>query len=344
MGLFHGWFHTSVGVDLGTANTLIYVQDHGIALREPSVIAVDSKTNLPIAVGETARAMLERTPGTIRASRPLKHGVISELKDASYMLNEFMKRVSSTCHSLRNPELVVAIPAGITSVEKIAIRQLAECAHASQICMPAEPLCAAIGADLPVTQPIGTMIVDIGGGTTEVAVISLGGVVANESIRTAGDEIDDAIVSYLRSMHNLHIGHVTAEHLKFRLGSAWPTEIDDSDEVRGLSADTGKPHQITICRSEIREAIAGPVAEVVQAIKNTLEKTPPELASDIAERGLFLVGGGALLQGLDELILHETEVPVFVPEDPISCVSRGTGKLLNDPAYARVRQLCQWHK
>lgn len=344
MGLFQGLFHTSVGVDLGTANTLIYVQDHGIALREPSVIAVDSKTNLPIAVGEEARAMLERTPGTIRASRPLRHGVVSELKDASFMFNEFMKRASAPRAALRNPELVVAIPAGITSVERIALRQIAENAHASKIYMPCEPLCAAIGAELPVDQPIGTMVVDIGGGTTEVAVLSLCGVVANESIRIAGDEIDEAIVSYLKSVHNLEIGHITAELLKFRLGSAWPTEIDDTDDVCGLSSETGLPHIVTVKRSEIREAIAGPIAEVVQAVKNTLEKTPPELAADIAERGLFLVGGGALLQGLDELILSETEVPVFVPEDPISCVARGTGKLLGDPAYTRMRELCQCQK
>ena len=305
---------------------------------------MDSNTNLPIAVGEAACAMLERTPGSIRASRPLKHGVVSELKDASFMLNEFMKRLSISRTALRNPELIVAIPAGTTSVERIAIRQLAENAQASQVNMPSEPLCGAIGADLPVSQPVGSMVVDIGGGTTEVAVLSLGGVVVNNSIRTAGDEIDNAIVEYLKVAHHLDIGHATAEDLKFRLGSAWPTAVDDTYDVCGLFLENGLPRAVTVSRGEIREAIAQPISEIIQAVKDTLEKTPPELAADFAERGLFLVGGGALLQGLDERILSETEVPVFIPEDPISCVSRGTGKLVSDPDYARIRDLCQSSK
>lgn len=344
MNILRRWFKSSVGVDLGTANTLIYVKNHGIALREPSVIAFDRKTDIPVAVGEAARSMLGRTPETIRACSPLKHGVISELREATFMLNEFLKRIRVTQDALRNPEIVIAIPSSATSVERVAIRQLAENANASQIYMPSEALCAAIGADLPVNQPVGSMIVDIGGGTTEVAVLSLCGVVANESIRIAGDEIDAAIVAYLRLAHRLHIGMMEAEKLKLHIGSAWITEIEDTYDVRGRSLETGMPTSVTVSRTEIREAIATPVSLVIQAIKDTLVKTPPELASDIADHGILLVGGGALLQGIDELILNETGLPVFIQEDPMSCLAHGTGKLLSDPMYARARELSQCQK
>ncbi len=344
MGLFKGFFSKGVGVDLGTANTLIYVESHGVVLREPSVIAIDSNTNLPIAVGEEARAMIGRTPQGVRASRPLRDGVIAELNDATFMLNEFIKRVSQQETMLRNPEIVIAVPAGITSVEKIAIKQVAENAKASRIYMPEEPMCAAMGAELPVTEPTGSMIVDIGGGTTEVAVLSLSGIVVNESIRIAGDELNDAIRTYLKKVHSLDVGEKTAEELKFRLGSAWKTETNDKYNVRGLNLINGLPRTVTVSRGEVREAIAEPLRAIVGAVKRTLEKTPPELAADIYNRGIVIVGGGALLQGLDELISSETEVPVFIADDPLSCVVIGTGKLLTDPAYSRVRDLCEFRK
>lgn len=339
MGIFHNFFHNSVGVDLGTANTLIHIQNHGIVLREPSVIAVDSKTDIPIAVGTAARAMLGRTPSTIRASRPLQHGVVSELREATFMLNEFLKRVSVPKNALRNPEMVIAVPASATSVEKVAIRQLAENAHASKVYMPSEALCAAIGADLPVDQPVGSMIVDIGGGTTEVAVLSLSGIVASESIRIAGDEFDYAIVLYLRNTFGMDVSVMAAEQLKFHLGSAWTTEFDDTYEIYGRSLETGMPSVVTVSRAQIREAIANPIALVIQAIKDTLAKTPPEIAADIADHGMLLVGGGALLQGIDDLILNETGVPVFVQEDPMSCLANGIGKFISDPIYVRARDL-----
>lgn len=339
MGIFHNWFHNGVGVDLGTANTLIHINNHGIVLREPSVIAVDSKTEIPVAAGAEARAMMGRTPSTIRATRPLKHGVVSELRDATFMLNEFMRRVAVPRNSIRNPEMAIAIPASATSVERVAIRQLAENVHASKVYMPSEALCAGIGANLPVDQAIGSMVVDIGGGTTEVAVLSLCGVVANESIRIAGDEIDNAIVLYLRNTHSLEVGLIAAEQLKMNIGSAWESELEDTYEIYGRNLVSGMPSVITVNRSQIREAIANPVSLVIQAIKDTLAKTPPELAADIADHGMLLVGGGALLQGLDDLILHETGVPVFIQEDPISCLANGIGKFLADPIYVRAREL-----
>src|SRR5579885_2442116 len=342
MGILNGWFKKGVAVDLGTANTLIYVENQGIVLSEPSAIAVDSNTELPIAVGTAASAMIGRTPQGIRASRPLKHGVVAELRDATLMLNEFIKRAYQQSSTLRNPEIAIAIPACITSVEKIAIRQIAENAKASRVFMPYESVCAAIGADLPITEPTGSMIVDIGGVTTEVAVLSLCGVVVNESIRVAGDEIDDAIRDYLRNEHNLRIGHGTAEDLKVRLSSAWSNGSDnDSLEVFGLNMFTGVPRTITITRAEVREAIAEPLCEIVGAVKRALEKTPPELISDIQERGIFLVGGGAYLQGLDDLISSETNVPVMVAEEPLSCVAAGAGRLISDPHFNRVRDLCR---
>ncbi len=342
-GWFTSWMGTGVGVDLGTANTLIYLKNYGVVLREPSVIAIDSNTNLPLAVGEEARAMIGRTPQGVRASRPLKDGVIAELNDATFMLNEFIKRVHQQ-QSMRNPEIVIAVPSGITSVEKIAVKQVAENAKASRIYMPEEPMCAAIGAELPVTEPTGSMIVDIGGGTTEVAVLSLSGIVVNESIRIAGDELTDAIRNYLRKVHSLDVGEKTAEELKFRLGSAWKTETNDKYNVKGLNLINGLPRTVTVSRGEVREAMSEPLRAIVGAVKRTLEKTPPELAADIYNRGIVLVGGGALLQGLDELIQSETEVPVFPASDPLSAVALGTGKLLSEPTYGRVLELCHFHK
>lgn len=344
VGWLKGLFSKGVGIDLGTANTLIYLENQGVVLREPSVIAIDEATNLPIAVGEEARAMIGRTPRGVRATRPLKDGVIADLDHAKIMLNEFIKRVASHDNALRNPEIVIAVPSGITSVEKSAIRNVAENAKASRIYMPDEPLAAAIGADLPVIEPTGSMIIDIGGGTTEVAVLSLSGIVVNESIRIAGDELSEAIRVYLKRVHSVEIGEKTAEEVKFRLGSAWKTQENDKYNVKGLSLLNGLPTTVTVSRGEIREAIAEPLRAIIGAIKHTLEKTPPELAADIYNRGIVVVGGGALLQGLDELISFETEVPVFIVEDPLSAVAKGTGKMLSDPTFSRVLELCQYHK
>lgn len=341
---FKGLLSKGVGVDLGTANTLIYLESQGIVLREPSVIAIDTNTNLPLAVGEEARAMIGRTPQGVAASRPLRDGVIAELDHAKLMLSEFIKRVSQNSSGIRRSDIVIAVPSGITSVEKIAIHNVAEYARANRVFLPEETMAAAIGADLPVTEPTGSMIVDIGGGTSEVAVLSLSGIVVNESIRIAGDELNDAIRSYLKKVHSLEIGEKTAEELKFRLGSAWKTEENDKYNVRGLNLINGLPRTVTVSRGEVREAIKEPLSQIVDTVKRTLERTPPELAADIYNRGIVVVGGGALLQGLDELISSETEVPVFIGDDPLSAVAIGTGKMLTDPTYNRVLELCQINK
>jgi rod shape-determining protein MreB len=335
--LFKNWFRPEIGIDLGTANTLIYVHEHGIVLREPSVVAFEDATNRIVAVGEEARAMVGRTPKGVRAMRPLRDGVIADLQFAEEMLKEFIRRVTANSGSpLKNPDIAIGVPSGITSVEKKAIRDAALNAKAGNIYLPEEPLAAAIGASLPVTEPTGSMIVDIGGGTTEVAVISLSGIVVNESIRVAGDELNESIIQYLKKMHSLAIGERTAEEIKFRLGSAYKTAENDKYDVRGLNLINGLPRTVTISRGEVREAISEPLLIILEAIRRTLERTPPELAADIFNRGIVLTGGGALLQGLDELISNETQVPVFIAEDPLSCVALGTGKLLSDKSFRPV--------
>jgi rod shape-determining protein MreB and related proteins len=331
-----GYFRKCIGIDLGTANTLIYIDGEGIVLREPSVVAIDSNTNTLLAAGEEARAMIGRTPQGVKALRPLRDGVIAEFKYAEIMLKTFIERVAGNHGFGLSPEIAIGVPSGITDVEKQAVRQAARNAGASQVYTPEEPMAAAIGAGMPVTEPTGSMVVDIGGGTTEVAVISLSGIVVNSSIRVAGDELNEAIIRYLKKVHSLAIGERTAEEIKFRLGSAYQTTENDRYDVRGLNLLNGLPRTVTISRGEIREALSEPLAFIVDAVQNTLERTPPDLAADIFNRGIFLTGGGALLQGLDELISNETEVPVFVAEDPLSCVAIGTGKLLSDPAYRRV--------
>ncbi len=336
MNWFKSYFRKCIGIDLGTANTLIYVDGEGIVLREPSVIAIDNNTNTLLAAGEDARAMIGRTPQGVKALRPLRDGVIAEFKYAEIMLKTFIGRVSGNHGFGLSPEIAIGVPSGITDVEKQAVRQAARNAGASQVYLPEEPMAAAIGANLPVTEPTGSMVVDIGGGTTEVAVISLSGIVVNSSIRVAGDELNESIIRYLKKVHSLAIGERTAEEIKFRLGSAYQTTENDRYDVRGLNLLNGLPRTVTISRSEIREALAEPLSFIVDAIQNTLERTPPDLAADIFNRGIFLTGGGALLQGLDELVANETEVPVFVAEDPLSCVAIGTGRLLSNPAYRRV--------
>jgi rod shape-determining protein MreB and related proteins len=333
------YFCQEVGIDLGTANTLIYLDDRGIVLREPSVVAVDDESKIVLAVGEEARAMIGRTPQGIKATRPLRDGVIADFKYAQLMLEKFIERVVGR-RSIMKPDIAIGVPSGVTGVERRAVRDAAYKAGAGMVYLPEEPMAAAIGANLPVIEPTGSMIVDIGGGTTEVAVISLSGIVVNESIRVAGDELNESIIQYMKKVHSLAIGERTSEEIKFRLGSAFKTPDNDKYDVRGLNLINGLPRTVTISRGEIRESLAEPLSAIVEAIKRTLERTPPELAADIFNRGIVLAGGGALLQGLDELIANETEVPVFIADDPLSCVAIGTGKMLSDPSFRRVLEQC----
>lgn len=332
-----GRFSRDMGIDLGTANTLVFVRGKGIVLREPSVVAIQQNNrNVALAVGEEAKLMLGRTPGNIIAIRPLMDGVIADFDVAETMLKHFIQKVHERQGVFR-PRMVIGIPSGVTGVERRAVMDAALQAGAREVYLIEEPMAAAIGAGLPVSEPTGSMIVDIGGGTTEVAVISLGGIVVSRSVRIAGDELTDAIVQYLKKVHNLSIGERTAEDIKVRLGSAYPRGEDKSMEVRGLNMVSGLPRTVTITTSEVREALQEPVTAIVDAVRDTLEKTPPELAADIIDRGIVLAGGGALLQGLDELISHDTEMPVHIADDPLSCVALGTGRVLEEfPTLKRV--------
>lgn len=322
-------FSKAIGIDLGTANTLVHVRGKGILLREPSVIALDTQSRKVLAVGEEAKRMLGRTPGSIVAIRPLKDGVIADFDQTQHMLQGFIKKVVR--HSaLIGPRVVVGIPSGVTEVEWRAVKEAAIKAGASEAYTLEEPFAAAIGAGLPVSEPTGSMIVDIGGGTSEVAVISLGGIVTSRSIRVAGDEIDEAIVGYVRRVYNLLIGDRTAEEVKLEIGSAYPLQEEMTMEVRGRDLITGLPRSAVITSQEIREAIHDPLMEIVEAVKLTLETTPPELSADVMERGIVLAGGGALLRGLDELINAETAMPVHIAPDPLSCVVMGTAKALEE--------------
>jgi rod shape-determining protein MreB len=318
-----------MGVDLGTATTLVYVQGRGILLREPSVIALDTDSMRVCAVGEDAKRMVGRTPGHIVAIRPLKDGVIADFDQTEKMLRYFIEKVHRR-KTFVHPSVVVGVPSGVTEVERRAVFEATLKAGAGGAYVIEEPMAAAIGAGLPVAEPTGSMVVDIGGGTTEVAVISLGGIVASRSIRVAGDEIDAAIMAYVRRAHNLLIGDRTAELAKIRIGSAHSTDEEKTIEVRGRDLVTGLPKSAVIRSSEIREAISEPLSAIVEAVKLTLERTPPELSSDIMERGIVLAGGGALLTGLDRLISDETLMPVHVAEDPMSCVVIGTGRALEE--------------
>ena len=333
-------FSRDIGIDLGTANTLVCTSERGIVLREPSVVAVNKESKEVLAVGEEARAMIGRTPGHIIATRPLRDGVIADFKHAEMMLRYFIDKVNGKSkfgRPLGKPRVAIGIPSGITEVERRAVREAAENAGAGPVYLIEEPMAAAIGAGMPVAEPIGSMIVDIGGGTTEVAVISLSGIVVSESIRVAGDELNEAIIQYMKKVYNLAIGERTAEEIKFRLGSAFKTNEDNEKlEVRGLNLINGLPRTVVIARPEVRESMQDPLNEIVEAVKRTLERTPPELAADIYDRGIVIGGGGALLTGLDELIAHETEVPVHISDDPLSCVVVGTGKVLIDKTLRRI--------
>lgn len=321
-----------MGIDLGTANTLVYVSGKGIVLQEPSVVAIDQEDKVPLAVGEDAKKMLGRTPGNVVALRPLRDGVIADFDTAELMLKHFIQRVHEGRTGLIAPRIVIGIPSGVTGVERRAVMEAASQAGARDVYLIDEPVAAAIGAGLPVAEPTGNMIIDIGGGTTEVAVLSLQGTVLSESVRVAGDELSEAILHYMKKVHNLVIGERTAEEIKIVIGSAYPMSDDDESviDVRGLHLLSGLPRTVTVKGPEIREAMAEPLSVIIEAVKRTLERTPPELAADIIDRGIMLAGGGALLKGLDTLISHETGIVVHVAADPLSCVVLGTGRVLEN--------------
>lgn len=331
MGFFRGLsLSRDVGIDLGTANTLVYVSGKGVVLEEPSVVAIDKDKN-PIAVGEEARKMLGRTPGHVTAIRPLRDGVIADFYSTEIMLAEFIKRALEG--SIGNPRMVIGVPSGITGVERRAVVDAARNAGAREVGLIDEPVAAALGAGLPVGEATGNMILDVGGGTTEVAILSLDGTVLSESVRVAGDELTDAIAGYLKKVHNLVIGERTAEDIKLQLGSAYPGPAAELPpmEVRGLHLMSGLPRTVTIKAEEVRESMAEPLSVIVDAVKRTLEKTPPELAADIIDRGIMLAGGGALLRGFDDLIGHETGIVTHIADDPLRCVVKGTGEVLKNP-------------
>ncbi len=325
-----GVFSNDIGIDLGTATTLVYVKGQGVVLCEPSVVAVDRNTNQVLAVGEEAKRMLGRTPGNIVAIRPMKDGVIADFDITEAMLRYFIRKVHKR-RPLVTPRVVIAVPSGITEVEKRAVKDSAERAGArSPVYLVEEPIAAAIGVGLPIHEPCGNMVVDIGGGTTEIAVISLAGIVFAKSIRIGGDECDAAIISHLKKTYNLMIGERTAEEVKIKIGSAFPLEEETTMEVRGRDILAGLPKTVTVSSEEIREALSEAVSQILEAIRITLERTPPELSADLISRGLILAGGGALLRGLDKLISEETGLPVHIADDPLTAVALGTGRYLSD--------------
>jgi rod shape-determining protein MreB len=313
-------------VDLGTANTLVYLQGRGIVLNEPSVVAIDARDARPLAVGLEAKRMIGRTPAHIQAVRPLRDGVIANFEICEKMLAYFIRRVHPS--RLSKPEMVICVPSGVTGVEKRAVMDAAEAAGARQAWIIEEPMAAAIGAGLPVHEPTGNMVVDIGGGTTEVAVISMGGIVTSQSVRIAGDELDEAIIAFIKKEYSLALGERTAEEIKIALGSACPLQDEVSAEIRGRDLISGLPKTIVTTTEEIREAIEEPVAAIVDAVKVTLDKTPPELAADIMEQGIVLTGGGALLHGLDARLAAETGMPIVIADNPLHSVAFGSGQCL----------------
>ncbi|MBE7557428.1 rod shape-determining protein [bacterium] len=316
-------FSRDMGIDLGTANTLVYVKGQGIVLCEPSVVAIVKGTSKVLAVGSEAKAMLGRTPGNSVAIRPMKDGVIADFEVTEAMLHYFITKVHRRAPWLARPMVVIGVPSGITSVERRAVRESAEQAGAGEVHLIEEPMAAGIGAGLPVSEASGSMIVDIGGGTTEVAVISLSGMVVKMSSRVAGDELDEAIAMHIKRAYNLAIGEATAERIKIKIGSAAPTDEESTMEIKGRDLVTGLPKTITITSEEIREALQEPISTIVDVVKSTLENTPPELAADIMERGIMMAGGGSLLRGLDYLISRETGLPVHLAEDPLTAVVMG---------------------
>ena len=330
-----GLFSKDMAIDLGTANTLVYIKGKGIVLREPSVVAIDKERNTILAVGAEAKKMLGKTPGNIVSIRPLRDGVITDFEVTEAMLSYFIKRVHNRKSFVR-PRVVVAIPSGITQVEKKAVIDSSLSAGAREVYLIEQPMAAAIGAGLPVQEPVGNMIVDIGGGTTEIALISLSGIVYSHSLRIAGDEIDEAIINYIKKKYNLIIGEKTAERIKIEMGSAHPdTDKEGYIEVKGRNITEGIPDTVRITSAEVREAISEAVSKIVVAVKEALEKAPPELSADLAERGIVLAGGGALLPGLDKVIAEKTKLPVIIAEDPLTCVVKGTGKVLEHLSFLK---------
>jgi rod shape-determining protein MreB len=329
---FFSLFSNDLAIDLGTANTLVVAKDRGIVINEPSVVAVHRNSRgqtKVLAVGKEAKEMLGRTPGSITAIRPMRDGVIADFEVTQVMLRHFIKKATSE-HSLFRPRIIICIPFGITQVEKRAVKESAQMAGAREVFLIEEPMAAAIGAGLPIMEPSGNMIVDIGGGTTEVAVISLGGIVYSKSVRVAGDKFDEAILSYIKRKYSLLVGERTSEQIKIAIGNAYPFEDEKTYEVKGRDMITGAPKTIEINSEEIRDALAEPVSAVADAIKVALERTPPELAADIVDNGIILAGGGSLLANLDILIKEKTGLPVALAEDPLTCVVRGSGKVLQD--------------
>ena len=327
-----GVFSTDLAIDLGTANTCVYVKGHGLVLREPSVVAVkrDNRGNkVVLAVGHDAKRMLGRVPGNIEAIRPMKDGVIADFEVTEAMLRHFISTPHISIHFV-HPRVLICVPPGVTQVEKRAVKESAQSAGAREVYLIEEPMAAAIGANLPITEPISNMVVDIGGGTTEVAVISLAGIVYSRSVRVGGDKMDEAIMTHVKRKYNLLIGETSAEDIKIKIGSAYPLAPEETLEIKGRDLLDGIPKNITITSEEIRKSIAEQVDSIVQAVRIALEQTPPELAADIVDRGIVLTGGGALLKGLDQLLRDQTNLPITVVDDPLSTVVMGTGKALDN--------------
>jgi rod shape-determining protein MreB len=329
-----GLFSNDMGIDLGTATTLVYVKGEGIVVQEPSVVAIERGTSHVLAVGNEAKRMLGRTPGNIIAIRPMRDGVITDFEITEAMLRYFIRKVRRRRFQ-RNPRIVIAIPSGITEVEKRAVKESAERAGGREVFLIEEPMAAAIGVGLPIQEPVGNMIIDIGGGTTEIAVISLAGIVFSKSIRIGGDEMDEAVIEYLKKTYNLLIGERTAEDIKIKIGSAFPLEEELSLEVKGRDLVSGLPKAVTITSEEVREALQEPLRAILEITKISLERTPPELASDLIDHGVVMAGGGSLLRGLDKLISEETGLPVHITDDPLTAVAQGTGKVLDEIRYLK---------
>ena len=330
-------FSQDIGIDLGTANTLVFVKGKGIVSREPSVVAVDVRSQPPkvVAVGTEAKEMIGRTPGSITAVRPLKDGVIADFDVTADMLKAFIKRAISSSPFTR-ARVMICIPSGVTEVERRAVHDAARSAGAKYVSLIEEPMAAAIGAGLPVSEATGSMVVDIGGGTAEVAVLSLGDIVTSRSARVAGDDFDEAIIAYIKKKYNLLVGERTAEDIKIRIGSAYPYDGEGAMNVKGRNLMDGLPKNVEVTSEEIREALSDPISQIIDAIRSTLEKTPPELAADIIDHGIMLTGGGALLRGLDKLIEIETKMPVHIAQNPLDCVVDGTGICLENDALGTL--------
>ncbi len=327
------WFSNDIGIDLGTANSLVYLKDKGIVLREPSVVAIQTGTKKVLAVGNEAKAMLGRTPGNIVAIRPMKDGVIADFDVTEEMLRHFISKVQH--RKLVEPRVVVAVPSGITEVERRAVEDSVTRAGAREFYPIKQPLAAAIGAGLPVAEPAGNMVVDIGGGTAEIAVISLANIVQATSLRVGGDQFDNAIIGHLKGAHNLKIGERTAEEIKLKIGSAFPMDEEMTMEVKGLAISSGLPHTVTIRSEEIRDALKDPLSSILESIRQVLEQCPPELAGDLVDRGIVVAGGGALLRGIDRLIAKETQLPVSIADEPLITVANGTGQVLRNIDFWR---------